>query len=139
MRRGRDPDDDGIACDPKRERAPGKVGISRVYDKADRTAARVILVDRLWPRGVARSDAPFGMWLKDVAPSTELRKWYGHLPERFDEFALRYRRELSREPARSCLVRLRELARGGEVILATATKDLDHSGAAVLRDVLEGN
>ena len=63
------------------------VGIARVYDEIGKDPARCILVDRLWPRGLARSKAPFDAWAKDVAPSAELRKWYGHVPERFEEFA----------------------------------------------------
>jgi uncharacterized protein YeaO (DUF488 family) len=75
--------------------------------------------------------------MKDVAPSPELRVWYGHKPERFAEFARRYRRELGRVPAKDSLEQLRERSGDGPVTLLTATKDLDRSGAAVLRDVLD--
>jgi uncharacterized protein YeaO (DUF488 family)/DNA-binding MarR family transcriptional regulator len=118
--------------------APVKVDIARVYDHPNKRGTKSILVDRLWPRGVSREDAPFETWLKDVAPSTDLRKWYGHVRERFDEFSRRYRRELNGSPAREGLERLRDLAGIGEVVLVTATKDIDRSAAAVLRDVLAG-
>ncbi len=126
----------GFPGDPSPERRPVEVGIARVYGHARRRGTQSILVDRLWPRGVARSDAPFETWLKDVAPSTGLRTWYGHVPRRFDEFARRYRRELAGSPGREALERLRELASSKKVVLVTATKDIDHSAAAVLRDVL---
>jgi uncharacterized protein YeaO (DUF488 family) len=114
-----------------------KVAIARVYDHTDRADAQAVLVDRLWPRGVAKSDAPFQVWMKDIAPSTELRRWYGHAPERFDEFAKRYRQELREGPSQEAVDRLRRLATGGaEITLVTAKKDIDHSAAAVLRDVL---
>ncbi len=113
------------------------VEIARVYglQKGD---GYYVLVDRLWPRGVARAKAPFDQWLKDVAPSTELRKWYGHEPERFDEFARRYGQELKTGPARDAFSSLRQRARAGRLVLVTATKDLERSEAAVLRDLLRG-
>ena len=79
---------------------PVEVEIARVYDPPDEGSARRVLVDRLWPRGVAKAAAPFDQWMKDVAPSAELRKWYGHVPERFEEFARRYRDELADGPSR---------------------------------------
>lgn len=112
-----------------------RVGIARVYDEPRPGTSR-FLVDRLWPRGLARADARFGVWLKDVAPSMELRKWYGHEPERFDEFRLRYRNELARGPARAALGTLRDAALTAPVVLVTATRDLERSGAAVLQEVL---
>lgn len=113
------------------------VGVARVYDPPESGAVGV-LVDRLWPRGIAKADAPFREWLKNVAPSAALRKWYGHLPERFDEFSRRYRDELTRDPALSAVESLRATARSGPVVLFTAARSLDHSGATVLKDVLAG-
>jgi len=95
-----------------------------------------VLVDRLWPRGVSKQKAALDEWAKDVAPGTELRKWYGHDPARFDEFARRYREELHDPPAQAEVKRLRAVARDQRVVLVTATRDLEHSGALVLRDVL---
>jgi uncharacterized protein YeaO (DUF488 family)/DNA-binding MarR family transcriptional regulator len=118
------------------ERRKVAVAIARVYDEP-KPGSRAVLVDRLWPRGVSKHDAPFEEWAKDVAPSPELRKWYGHVPERFAEFARRYRDELTRPSMIDALERLRVQAQSARaLVLVTATKDLEHSGAAVLRDVL---
>ena len=116
-----------------------KVSIGRVYDELDDNPARRVLVDRLWPRGLAKSAAPFDTWAKDVAPSTALRTWYGHVPDRFEEFSRRYRDELGSAPACEALEQLRSQAVEGDTVLLTATKDLDHSGAVVLKDVLAGH
>jgi uncharacterized protein YeaO (DUF488 family)/DNA-binding MarR family transcriptional regulator len=123
-----------VPGDPNRR--PVEVQVSRVYDDVTASPARRVLVDRLWPRGVARSEVHIDEWVKDVAPSTELRKWYGHVPERFDEFARRYRRELDQSPACELLERLREQAQVQGMILVTATRDVAHSGAVVLQAVL---
>jgi uncharacterized protein YeaO (DUF488 family) len=112
-----------------------QITVARVYDPPAGVPTRV-LVDRIWPRGIRKEDAHLDEWCKDVAPSTELRRWYGHDPERFDEFARRYRAEL-RQPAHAAAVeRLREVAQMRPVILLTATKRVDISQAAVLADVL---
>ena len=115
-----------------------RVELRRVYDhRADEGTHRV-LVDRLWPRGIAKADAPFDEWAKEVAPSTELRRWYGHEPEKFEEFALRYRAELVEPPAEEEVARLRRLAENSGVVLVTATRDVEHSAAEVLCAVLTG-
>jgi uncharacterized protein YeaO (DUF488 family) len=95
-----------------------------------------VLVDRLWPRGIAKQDAALDEWAKDLAPGTDLRRWYGHDPARFEEFARRYRDELRRDPAAAALARLRGRAQQQTVVLVTATRDIEHSGARVLRAVL---
>lgn len=95
-----------------------------------------VLIDRRWPRGLPKSNPRFDEWLKDVAPSRELCRWYGGSRERFYEFQLRYAAELIRRPALLALGRLRELAGAGGLILVTASRDLDHSAAAVLRRIL---
>jgi uncharacterized protein YeaO (DUF488 family) len=107
------------------------LSIHRIYEK-EAPPGRIVLVDRLWPRGIKKSEAGLDEWLKDVAPSTELRRWYGHAPDRFEEFARRYRAELARPPAAAAVEHLLELSRAGEVVLMTATRDIDHSGARVL-------
>ncbi|CNJ98282.1 Conserved protein of uncharacterised function (part2) [Mycobacterium tuberculosis] len=94
-----------------------------------------MLVDRIWPRGIRKDDPRVGVWCKDVAPSKELREWYHHRPERFDEFAKRYQAELSGSPA---LDELRRLVKGGVVTLVTATREVDGSHAAVLAKLLKG-
>lgn len=110
--------------------------IVRIYDDTGDDAGYRVLVDRLWPRGVRKDDAHLDEWNKDVAPSTELRKWYGHDVDRFDEFARRYRAELAHAPGKEALDALRRRARRAKVVLLTATKDVEHSGARVLLDVL---
>ncbi|HET8738368.1 MAG TPA: DUF488 family protein [Acidimicrobiia bacterium] len=110
--------------------------VHRVYDR-DVEGYRV-LVDRLWPRGLTKEEANLDEWLKDVAPSTELRRWYGHEASRFDEFAHRYRAELEESPAAEAVAHLLELSsRKPVILLLTATKDLDISGARVLADHLD--
>lgn len=93
-----------------------------------------MLVDRVWPRGLSRDDAALDDWRRDIAPSTGLRRWYGHRPERFEEFSRRYRAEL--DEAGEAVEELVALARKGRLTLLTATRDLEHSNAAVLADYL---
>jgi uncharacterized protein YeaO (DUF488 family) len=108
------------------------VRMRRVYDDLSPDDGTRVLVDRIWPRGLAKATARIDEWAKVVAPSTELRRWYGHDPSRFEEFRRRYQAELA-EPERQGAVRhLRELARSGPLTLLTATKDIEHSQAAVL-------
>jgi uncharacterized protein YeaO (DUF488 family) len=112
------------------------VRVRRVYDQPSPDDGQRLLVDRLWPRGLSKEHARVDQWLKDVAPSTELRRWYGHEPERFAEFRRRYASEL-REPDRAeALMRLYRAARQGTVTLLTATKDAEHSQAALLAERL---
>ena len=96
-----------------------------------------VLVDRLWPRGLHRDDPRIGRWDKQVAPSTELRRWYGHDPDRYPEFADRYRAELEQPEAAPALEELRTLAADGTVTLLTATKDLGQSHLGVLSAVVD--
>ncbi|WP_091180519.1 DUF488 domain-containing protein [Paramicrobacterium humi] len=112
------------------------IEIKRVYDDAAPGDGFRVLVDRIWPRGVAKDDAHADAWLKDVAPSTELRKWFGHDPERMDEFASRYRAELD---ANDAVDELRDLARTHKTLtLLFSAKDPERNQARVLRDYLEG-
>ena len=110
------------------------VTIKRVYDPPVDTDGRRILVDRLWPRGLSKPGARVDLWLKDVAPSAELRKWFAHDPARWPEFQARYRRELAGKP--DLLKQLRAEARSGKVTLLYAARDEQHNNAAVLRSVL---
>ena len=115
----------------------GPVAVKRVYDAPDPDDGARLLVDGLWPRGLRKEQVAVDEWLRDVAPSADLRKWYGHRPDRFDEFVRRYRTEL-RDPARAAaLRRLREYRQAGPVTLLTSTRDLPHAHTAVLREVLE--
>jgi len=114
-----------------------EIELRRVYDGSDRgDAGYRVLVDRLWPRGITKADAALDEWLKDAAPSTDLRRWYGHDVERFEEFARRYRAELRRPPASMAVDHLVELARTDTITLLTATRDVDHSGARVLHELV---
>lgn len=110
--------------------------VARVYDEPADDSARV-LVDRLWPRGIRKDDPRVGRWLRDVAPSTELRHWYGHRPELFEEFVQRYRIELETPDAAAALAELKTLAAQGPITLVTATREVELSHAAVLADLLE--
>jgi uncharacterized protein YeaO (DUF488 family) len=112
------------------------VRVRRVYEDATEEDGTRVLVDRVWPRGLSRDKARLDEWAKDVAPSTDLRRWYGHDPDRFAEFEKRYRAELRTGEAGDALGRLRELAGAGRLTLLTATKDADLSQAAVLAKML---
>jgi len=112
--------------------AGARVRIGRVYDPPTPGDGARILVDRLWPRGLTKDDAALDHWCRDVAPSTELRKWYGHDPDRFAEFAERYLAELDEAERAAALAALRRLAAQKPLLLLTATKDLGLSAAAVL-------
>jgi uncharacterized protein YeaO (DUF488 family) len=112
--------------------------IRRAYDPPSRGRFYRVLVDRLWPRGVTKAKAALDEWAKDVAPSDGLRRWYGHDPEKFAEFARGYRAELKESPGKEVVTRLRAEAKSRPVTLVTATRDVEHSGAIVLLDVLAG-
>jgi uncharacterized protein YeaO (DUF488 family) len=114
----------------------GNVRLKRAYEAAGPTDGIRILVDRLWPRGVSKDEAAVDQWVKDVAPSTELRKWFGHDPGRWDEFRKRYVAELEQHPDQ--LKGLRELVRKGPVTLVYSAHDEAHNDAVVLRDFILG-
>jgi uncharacterized protein YeaO (DUF488 family) len=113
------------------------IRIRRVYDDASPGDGTRVLVDRIWPRGLRKDAAQLDEWSKGIAPSTELRKWYGHDPAKFGEFRRRYTAELAAPGPQEALGRLRALASDGPVTLLTATKDLGLSQAAVLAGLLQ--
>jgi uncharacterized protein YeaO (DUF488 family) len=113
-----------------------EVRARRVYEEPQASDGKRVLVDRLWPRGLAKDAAHLDEWLKAVAPSDELRHWYGHDPAKFAEFRRRYGDELRDQERATALQHLRELAVTGTLTLLTATKDLEHSQAADLADRL---
>ena len=115
---------------------PSEIRVRRVYDAPSPSDGARVLVDRVWPRGLRKDAAHLDEWAKAVAPSTELRKWYGHDPAKFDEFRRRYLDELSGAAQRKELGRLRALAAARPVTLLTATRDVEISQAAVLAQVL---
>jgi uncharacterized protein YeaO (DUF488 family) len=108
--------------------------IKRAYDPPDPSDGRRYLVERLWPRGVKKEALAAEAWMKEVAPSTELRKWFGHRVERWDEFRRRYRGELRSNPA--AWEPIVEAANRGPVTLLYSAHDTEHNGALVLRDFL---
>lgn len=108
--------------------------IKRVYDKPEPEDGARILVDRLWPRGLTKEKARIDLWLKDIAPSTELRKWFDHDPEKWDEFRKRYFVELKNNPKQLAL--LDEQLKNGKVTLLYAAKDKEHNEAVAIRDFL---
>jgi uncharacterized protein YeaO (DUF488 family) len=113
-----------------------KIQVRRAYDAPAASDGARVLVDRVWPRGLTKAKAALDEWCKDVAPSAELRKWYGHDPERFEEFGRRYRAELE-EPGRAdALEHLRQLASSRGLTLLTATRQPEISQAAVLARLL---
>lgn len=113
------------------------VCVRRVQEEPSHNDGTRVLVDRIWPRGIKKTDAALDDWNKDVAPSTELRKWYGHDPEKFEEFAKKYRSELDSEEGRAALQKLKDCVRGKRLTLLSATKDIDHSQTTVLAKILE--
>lgn len=114
----------------------GQARVRRVYDPPRDDDGRRILVDRIWPRGLSKERADLDEWLKQVAPSTELRRWYHHDPDKFEEFARRYRDELGEPERAAAYGELQQLVAQGPVTLLTATKRSDISEAAVLADLL---
>lgn len=122
---------------PMRERIPARrIQLKRAYLPAAATDGMRILVDRLWPRGIRKSAAAIDFWIKDLAPSTALRKWFGHDPVRWSEFRRRYSAEL--RDHRDRLAELRALTRRKTVTLVFAARDERHNDAVVLREVLLG-
>jgi uncharacterized protein YeaO (DUF488 family) len=111
------------------------VQIKRVYEPRSARDGKRILVDRLWPRGLTKERAAVDLWMKDIAPSTELRKWFGHDPDKWAEFQTRYRAEV-REKAK-LLTALKREAKVGPVTLLFGAKDEEHNEAIILQSVLK--
>lgn len=111
------------------------IKIKRVYEKPADDDGNRILVDRLWPRGLSKEKAGLDLWLKDIAPSTELRKWFGHAPERWKSFRGRYETELKNKA--ELVEMLKAKAGKGTITLLYAARDEEHNEALVLKDVLE--
>jgi uncharacterized protein YeaO (DUF488 family) len=112
----------------------GRVQVKRIYEPPARSDGFRVLVDRQWPRGVAKERAALDLWMKEIAPSAELRRWFGHDPKRWREFHARYRGELRGHVPE--LAELRARARKGTVTLLFAARDVDHNEAVVLKEVL---
>jgi uncharacterized protein YeaO (DUF488 family) len=112
------------------------VRLRRIYEPPAEDDGIRVLVDRLWPRGVSKAQAEVDEWCAAVAPSTALRKWYGHAPGRFDEFAARYRNEFQQPERAAALAHLRALAADHPLTLLTATKQIEISQAAIIAELL---
>lgn len=110
------------------------VRIKRVYEPAKKSDGKRILIDRLWPRGLTKEEASIDTWIKDVAPSTALRKWFGHDPAKWEQFQRKYKQELAQSDA---LGALRELLATGKATLVYAAKDEKHNDAVVLKSLLQ--
>ena len=114
--------------------AASNVKLKRAYEAANAADGHRILIDRLWPRGIKKADAGIDLWLKDIAPSTGLRKWFGHEPAR--EFRRRYRAEVDNQPEQ--LAELRALAQRRSITLVYSARDELHNNGVVLRDIILG-
>ncbi|SLN26890.1 DUF488 domain-containing protein [Oceanibacterium hippocampi] len=112
-----------------------EIAIKRIYDGASRRDGYRVLVDRVWPRGVSKEEADIDRWAKEIAPSSKLRKWFGHDPERWDEFRKRYREELDEQT--DTLRELLDDCGGKRMTLLFGAKDTEHNQAVVLKDVLK--
>jgi uncharacterized protein YeaO (DUF488 family) len=111
------------------------IQIKRVYESADPADGQRFLIDRLWPRGLRKDEVPLKAWLKDIAPSNELRQWFHHHPDQWTEFRHRYTAEL--ETLSEALQPLQDAMRHGKVTLLYGSKDVDHNNAVVLKEFLE--
>ena len=109
----------------------------RIYESVKSTDGIRILVDRIWPRGISKEKAQLTVWMKEIAPSAELRKWFQHVPERFAEFKQRYQAELQRDEANTYLEQLRLYAKDHPVTLVYAASDVHHNQAVVLKEFLD--
>jgi uncharacterized protein YeaO (DUF488 family) len=112
------------------------LALKRAYDEPEASDGTRVLVDRLWPRGLSKESAHIDLWLKEIAPSNELRQWFNHDPEKFVEFRRRYETELQSQAGQEALAKLRDMAKQGKVTLLFAARDAEHCNALVLRDLL---
>jgi uncharacterized protein YeaO (DUF488 family) len=110
------------------------IKLSRIYDSPKGEGFRV-LVDRLWPRGINKENAGVDLWLKEIAPSNELRKWFGHDPQRWTEFKMKYFHEL--EEKKELVDQIIEKAKAGDVVLLYGSKDIKYNNAVVLKEYLK--
>ena len=113
------------------------IKIKRVYDPPSKTDGTRILVDRLWPRGLTQEAAQVNEWIKEIAPSDQLRKWYGHKAEKFNEFRKRFTIELNKEEPRKILEVVRERAKKEVITLVYGAKDTEHNNAVVLLELVK--
>jgi uncharacterized protein YeaO (DUF488 family) len=122
------------SAEPERQAVGIAVRLKRVYEPPEPSDGYRVLIDRLWPRGVSKEQAHLDQWVRDLAPSSELRRWFGHDPAKFDEFRRRYRTELAAQEEK--LRDLRSRARRGTLTLVYAARDTEHNDAVVLAELL---
>lgn len=113
------------------------IRLKRAFEDAADNDGQRILVDGMWPRGVKKEDAALDHWLKQIAPSSDLRKWFGHDPDKWQEFKKRYKQELESGEQKECLDTLRECYENGRVTLVFAARDKQYNNAVVLKEVLQ--
>lgn len=112
--------------------------LKRIYDPATEADGKRILVDRLWPRGMNKEKAAIDEWMKDIAPSDELRKWFSHDPDKWQEFRKKYQAELRARNKLQMVIHLRKMSDEAAITLLFSAKDSAHNNAVVLKDVIEG-
>jgi uncharacterized protein YeaO (DUF488 family) len=112
------------------------IAIRRAYEAASSKDGYRVLVDGLWPRGVTKAQLEIDAWMKEIAPSAALRKWYGHKPEKWEGFRNKYRQELSKPPRKALLDELIDRARKGQVTLVFGARDAERSNAAVIAEMI---
>jgi len=125
---------DGLSSLRDRERRGVMIQIKRVYDSPEPGDGKRILIDRLWPRGIKKEDLKMDEWVKEIAPSDKLRKWFSHDPKKYEEFKRRYAKEL--EEKSEILERIKNEAKKGKVTILFSAKDTEHNNATVLRELL---
>ncbi|SFA97452.1 Uncharacterized conserved protein YeaO, DUF488 family [Lentibacillus halodurans] len=115
------------------------VNIKRIYDQTEQKDGIRVLVDRVWPRGISKDDAQLDYWLKELGPSTDLRKWFGHDPDRYDVFKQKYKAELEKGQQQEALQKLKDLTRkhNKQLTLLFSAKDEQHNQARVLKEILD--
>ncbi|MFD1036952.1 DUF488 domain-containing protein [Virgibacillus byunsanensis] len=115
------------------------VTIKRIYEDVSNEDGIRVLVDRVWPRGISKADAELDYWMKEIGPSTDLRKWFGHDPEKYDQFKETYKEELSHGEQQEELERLKEITKDNnkDVTLLFSAKDEKYNQARVLKDILD--
>lgn len=114
-----------------------RIEVRRIYDDQGKEGGTRVLIDRVWPRGISKEEADLDHWYKEIAPSTELRKWFGHDPKLWAAFKQKYRKELKEDDKRERLAELAEVARSGSLVLLYGARDEKHNHALVLRQVLD--
>lgn len=113
------------------------IHLQRIYDSDQEKEGKRVLVDRIWPRGVSKEDADLDEWLKEIAPSPDLRKWFDHDPDKFNDFAEKYKKELDNDEEKAeAFQKLNDYAENGNVILLYGAKDEKHNHAVILKNLL---